>query len=113
MYEILRDYDEPDEGWDKGNEMLEKQILRAWEAIERHKNYIKVPCLGYNVTEEELARIKTKLAKGETHTFTPAGMGIGHILCKRRRAEWDILAKAEIAEFFGFNKLYMQPIDWD
>jgi len=67
----------------------------------------------FNVTAEEKAEITKKLKAGKTHTFRPAGFGIGYTLHTRQRSRWDDRAKPELEEFFGVPRIWLESIDCD
>lgn len=94
------------------DEIVEEQLKHIQESIERKKRSVAVPSLPYSVTPEVKSMVAAKLKAGQSYMFTPAGMGVAHQVSCRNTAH-SAPGSAELAEFFGVDRVFITTQDWD
>ena len=112
MYEKPEDWHGQESAWNAGNKMIETQILRCWEKIEYLKKTVVMPVLGFHITPDRKSKLTERFKKGGSETFTPGGMGTGHIL-SGKKLRYCKLAPKELSDFFGYSPLYHSTFDAD
>lgn len=101
---------------DDPNELIQKQITRCKEAIERKKNQFKIPGFPISIylTEEKRQEIIKKLKSGEDYLFTPGGMGTAYrCYLGSKKNRYDIILSQEVSDFFGVKQIHASQLDWD
>lgn len=92
------------------------QLAKIAQSRERAKNtqQLPAPLSGWYRTPEEIATAKQTLAKGGSVVFHPAGFGTGYRLSKHFPGRWwSMPASAELAKFFGVERLFYETMDCD
>jgi hypothetical protein len=97
---------------------LAKQVEKVAEVRTRHATSVEVPGLPtgrWLVTPEQRAEISATLQGGGTHSFTPAGFGVGYqISAKRSRLNnWAQPGSAALAAFFSVPNIFVMSLDCD
>jgi hypothetical protein len=105
-------YVEPGLDVEKTNAQILRQIEKVAESVARMERSKAIPVLGFTVTPEAFEEIKAKLAKGKSHTFTPAGFGTGYVISKKR-SRFARFCDQQVIDFFGVGALYQETLDCD
>ncbi len=97
-------------------EIVTEQLGRIAKSREYAKTAVTVPGLpnGYTLSPDRLGAMKAQLAKANGMArFSPAGMGQGHEVYRKRPHSWAQRAKPELEKFFGVSPLYVLAFDHD
>jgi hypothetical protein len=94
------------------DDIVTEQLNKIQESIERRRRSVAVPSLPYTVTPELKSIVAEKLKAGQSYLFAPAGMGTAHQL-STQNSPYSQLGSAELAEFFGVERIFITTQDWD
>lgn len=98
---------------DTVSQKLIEQVARVVESRSRHLTAETVPFVNNVITPQAKAEIAAKLKAGKEHTFTPSGFGTAYAVSTKRRNTYSRPAPAEMAKFFGVDRLWYDTLDYD
>ena len=95
------------------NQVVEEQIKRADKGRELNKSVVDVPGLdGIRMHKDAVERAKVALKAGKSWHFTPAGMGTGFMVSKKKTRHAS-RASAALEQFLEIYGLYLERTDCD